>query len=75
LHSQTRNKWQANRCKVADRQQAATHDNTRSPAVAGMADLWRHINVLDFHFRGLEMIPSKSSKVKGQGARLLIGQW
>jgi len=31
--------------------------NTRSPAVAGMADSWPHINIIDFHNRDLEMTP------------------
>ncbi len=33
------------------------HISTRSPAVAGMADSWPHINLIDFHFRDLEMTP------------------
>ncbi len=32
-------------------------DVTRSPAVAGMADSWPDINLIDFHFRDLEMTP------------------
>jgi hypothetical protein len=35
----------------------ATVLQTRSPAVAGTADSLRHINLLDFHFRDLEMTP------------------
>jgi hypothetical protein len=37
------------------------YTGTRSPAVAGMADSWRQINLLDFHFRDLAMTPSRSS--------------
>jgi hypothetical protein len=32
---------------------------TRSPAVAGMADSWPYINLIDFHFRDLEMTAYK----------------
>ena len=30
---------------------------TRSPAVAGMADSWPHINLIDLNFRDLEITP------------------
>ena len=36
---------------------ASASPRTRSPAVAGMADSWPHINLIDFHFRDLEMTP------------------
>ena len=47
----------------------------RKPAVAGMADSMRQVNLFDCHFRDLEMTPSRSTEVKGQGALLLNGQW
>jgi hypothetical protein len=48
---------------------------TRSQAVAGMVDSWRQINLLDFRFGALEITPSRSTEVKGQGAIVLTGQW
>ncbi len=48
---------------------------TRSPAVAGMADSWPHINITDFRNHDLEMTLYKSTEVKGQGVILLVGQW
>ncbi len=50
-------------------------DVTRSPAVAGMADSWPHINITNFRNHDLEMTPYNSTEVKGQGVILLIGQW